>query len=140
MINRKSFITGIKGTKLTKNEINFLIKNKPWGIILFSRNLKSYNQIRKLTKNIKKIFKDKNYPILLDQEGGRVNRLSNLISFDTLTSKYFGLLFIKNKKQFNLIYNLFVDKTCYLLSSLGININTVPVLDLLVKRGSNVIG
>ena len=40
MINRRSFITGIKGTKLTNHEIKFLDKYKPWGIILFSRNLK----------------------------------------------------------------------------------------------------
>ena len=107
---------------------------------MFSRNLKSFNQIKNLTNHIKKIFKDNNYPILLDQEGGRVNRLLNLISFDTLTSQYFGTLFDKDKRQFNLIYNLFIDKTCYLLSNLGININTVPVLDLLIKGGSNVIG
>ena len=44
MINRRSFITGIKGGKLTKDEIKFLVKYKPWGIILFSRNLKSVNQ------------------------------------------------------------------------------------------------
>ena len=140
MINRKSFITGIKGTRLTEKEINFFLKHKPWGVILFSRNLKSFNQIKNLTNHIKKIFKDNNYPILLDQEGGRVNRLLNLISFDTLTSQYFGTLFDKDKRQFNLIYNLFIDKTCYLLSNLGININTVPVLDLLIKGGSNVIG
>ncbi len=140
MINRRSFITGIKGTKLSKSEIKFLYKYKPWGIILFSRNLKSFNQTRNLTKHIKKIFKDHKYPIMIDQEGGKVNRLSNFISFDTLTSEYFGKLYRKDKKQFNLIYKLFVDKSSYLLSQLGININTVPVLDLSVKGSSNIIG
>ena len=106
MISRRSFITGIKGTKLTNHEIRFLFKYKPWGVILFSRNLKNTNQIKKLTAHIKNIFKDKNYPIMIDQEGGRVNRLSKLILFDTLTSEYFGDLYIKNKQQFNLIYNL----------------------------------
>ncbi len=140
MINRRAFISGIKGTKLTSAEVKFLKKFKPWGIILFSRNLKSISQIKKLTHNIKKIFKDHKYPIMIDQEGGKVNRLSKLISFDTLTSEYFGKLYSKDKQQFNLIYKLFIDKTSYLLSQLGININTVPVLDLNIKGSSNIIG
>ncbi len=140
MINRRSFISGIKGTKLTNNEIKFLYKYKPWGIILFTRNLKNIKQISNLTGHIKKIFKDKNYPILIDQEGGRINRLNKLISFDTLTSEYFGKLYFRDKQQFNITYNLFIDKTCYLLSQLGININTVPVLDLRYKNSSNIIG
>jgi len=140
MINRRSFITGIKSFRLTNKEVKFLVKYKPWGIILFSRNLKSINQIKKLTNKIKKIFKDKNYPIMIDQEGGKINRLNELISFDTLTSEYFGDLYVKDRKHFNIIYKLFIDKTSYLLSQLGININTVPVLDLNVKGSSNVIG
>ena len=56
MINRRSFITGIKYTKLTPQEIIFLKKYKPWGIILFSRNLQDINQIKNLTKKIKIYF------------------------------------------------------------------------------------
>ena len=140
MINRRSFITGIKGVKLNKQEIKFLKKYKPWGIILFSRNLKDIKQIKNLTKHIRKIFRDKSYPIMIDQEGGRVNRLNKFISLDHLTSEYFGKLFINNKKQFNLIYKLFIDKTSFFLSNLGININTIPVLDLIYKGSSNLIG
>ena len=80
MINkRRSFITGIKGTKLSQKEIIFLKKYKPWGIILFSRNIKSISQTQKLTSHIKKLFNDKNYPILIDEEGGRVSRLNKFI-------------------------------------------------------------
>jgi len=140
MINRKSFITGIKGVKLSKQEIKFLNQHKPWGIILFSRNLKNINQIKDLTKHIRKIFRDKKYPIMIDQEGGRVNRLEKFISLDSLTSEYFGQLFIKNKQQFNLIYKLYIDQTSNLLIKMGININTVPVLDLRYKGSSNIIG
>jgi len=140
MINRRSFITGIKGTRLNNKEIKFLIRNKPWGIILFSRNLNSIKQIKTLTKHIRKIFKDKNYPIMIDQEGGRVNRLNKLISLDYLTSNYFGKLYIKNNRQFNLLYKLFIDMTSHFLLDLGININTVPVLDLRYKRSSKIIG
>ena len=140
MINRRSFIVGIKGTKLDNQEIKFLSQYKPWGIILFSRNLKDIEQIKNLTKKIRKIFRDKYYPIIIDQEGGRVNRLDKFISLDYLTSEYFGKLYIKDKRQFNLIYKLFIDKTSHLLSSLGININTAPVLDLRYKGSSNIIG
>ena len=68
MNNRRSFITGVKGTKLNNKEIEFLIQYKPWGIILFSRNLHNIKQIKTLTKHIRKIFRDKNYPIMIDQE------------------------------------------------------------------------
>ena len=140
MINRKCFITGIKSTKLNKKEILFLKKYKPWGIILFSRNLYSVKQIKNLTSNIKKIFKDDKYPIMIDLEGGRVNRLNRIISLDNFTSEYFGKIFVENKKEFLITYKLFVDKISFLLKNLGININTVPVLDLRYKNTSNVIG
>ena len=140
MINRKCFIIGIKGKKLRKQELIFLKKYNPWGIILFSRNLQNIKQIKNLTSDIKKIFKDKNYPIMIDQEGGRINRLNNIISLDRFTSEYFGKLFIKNKKEFKISYKLFIDKISYLLKNLGININTVPVLDLRYKGSSNIIG
>ena len=74
MNNRRSFIVGIKSTKLSLQEKIFLKKYKPWGIILFTRNIKNINQTFKLTSSIRKIFIDKNYPILIDQEGGRVNK------------------------------------------------------------------
>ena len=138
--NRRAFIVGIKSYKLSIGEKKFLIKYKPWGVILFLRNIKTIKQTKNLTDSIKKIFKDKNYPILIDQEGGRVNRLSNIISFDNLTSEYFGNLFEKDKMKLHIIYKLFVDKTSYLLKLIGVNINTVPVLDLKIKGSSNIIG
>ena len=138
--NRKAFITGIKSLKLSTDEKKFLKKHRPWGVILFLRNIKSIKQAKKLTDSIRKIFNDKNYPILIDQEGGRVNRLSNIISFDNLTSQYFGNFFEKDKMKLNIIYKLFIDKTSYLLKLIGANINTVPVLDLRSKGSSNIIG
>ena len=140
MKNRRAFITGIKSYKLNSSEKKFLKKFKPWGVILFSRNIKSIDQTKKLTESIKKIFNDNNYPILIDQEGGRVNRLNKIISFDTLTSEYFGNLFKKDKFKFNIIYKMFIDQTSYLLKLIGANINTVPVLDTRVKGSSNIIG
>ena len=137
---RKAFITGIKSLKLTTSEVKFLKKQKPWGIILFSRNIKSVNQTKLLTDSIRKLFKDPHYPILIDQEGGRVNRLKNIITFDNLTGEYFGKLYVQDKRKFNIIYKLFIDKSSYLLKQIGVNINTLPVLDLRIKGSSNIIG
>ena len=137
---RKAFITGIKSLKLTTSEVKFLKKQKPWGIILFSRNIKSVNQTKLLTDSIRKLFKDPHYPILIDQEGGRVNRLKNIITFDNLTGEYFGKLYVQDKRKFNIIYKLFIDKSSYLLKQIGVNINTLPVLDLRIKGASNIIG
>ena len=140
MINRRCFITGLHSTKLSKNEIKFLRKYKPWGVILFSRNIKSINQAKKLTDQIKVLFNDNNYPILIDQEGGRVNRLKNFFNTDSLTGEYFGKLYLKDKKKFNRHYKIFLQETSYLLKLIGVNINTLPVLDLRSRFASNVIG
>ena len=140
MNKRRAFIIGIKSTKLSKKEKNFLNKYKPWGVILFTRNIKNIEQTFKLTSSIRKIFNDKKYPILIDQEGGRVNRLKNIISFENLNSEYFGKKYLKNINEFKFFYKLFIDKTSYLLKSIGANINTSPVLDLKVKGASNIIG
>ena len=138
--NRKAFIVGLKSYKLSNKEKFFLRRYKPWGVILFTRNIKSIQQTKALTDDVKKIFKDKKYPILIDQEGGRVNRLNKIISFDNLTSEFFGNLFEKDKMKLNIIYKLFVDKTADLLKLIGANINTVPVLDIRVQGSSNIIG
>jgi len=140
MINRRSFIIGIKSTILNKKEIFFLKKYKPWGIILFKRNIKTIKQTKKLTNHIKKIFNDTKYPILLDQEGGRVNRLTNFLNNHLLTSEFFGNLYSKDRKIFNVKYNEFITETANHLKLIGVNLNTVPVLDLRLKGSSSIIG
>jgi len=140
MNNRRSFIVGLKSTEISSKEQLFLKKYKPWGIILFSRNIKNLNQTKKLTSKIRNIFDDKKYPIMIDQEGGRVSRLENIISFKNLTSDFFGKKYVKNKKDFDIYFKIFIDKTSYLLKELGININSVPVLDLKISGSSKIIG
>ena len=75
MNKRRSFIVGIKSLKLNKKEKIFLKRYRPWGVILFTRNIKNIDQTLELTTSIRKLFNDKKYPILIDQEGGKVNRL-----------------------------------------------------------------
>ena len=140
MNNRRSFIVGLKSTEISSKEQLFLKKYKPWGVILFTRNIKNLNQTKKLTSKIRNIFNDKKYPIMIDQEGGRVSRLENIISFKNLTSDFFGKKYVKNKKDFDIYFKIFLDKTSYLLKELGININSVPVLDLKISGSSKLIG
>ena len=140
MNDRRSFITGVKSTSLSIKEKKFFKEYKPWGVILFSRNIKSLKQAKKLTNEIKSIFKDKNYPILVDQEGGRVNRLRKIFNVEALTSEFFGKLYLKDKKKFNIYYTIFINQTSSLLKSIGANINTLPVLDLRLKGSSSIIG
>ena len=140
MKNRRSFITGLKSTVLQSIEIRFLKKYKPWGVILFSRNIKSIEQTKKLTDDIKKIFNDRKYPILIDQEGGRINRLSKFIDTSKFTGEFFGNLYKNNFKKFVTYYKIYIIQTCYLMHILGVNINTVPVLDVRHKKSHNIIG
>tara|TARA_Y100000590_G_scaffold117388_1_gene134153 strand:- start:1065 stop:2012 length:948 start_codon:yes stop_codon:yes gene_type:complete len=139
-MNRSAVIYGIKGCTLTKEEKKFLKKTKPWGIILFSRNIKNIIQLKFLITDIKKIFHDKNYPILIDQEGGRVSRMDKIINLSFFSQDLFGKLFVKDKKMFYKVYKIYIDTVCDIFKKVGININTVPVLDVLRQRGHNVIG
>ena len=138
--NRRAFITGLRSTSLSQNEKKFLKKYKPWGVILFSRNIKSFKQLKTLVDSIKKIFDDSNYPILIDEEGGRVNRLKKLFDTRIFTGKFFGDLYLKDKRKFNLYYRIYIRQISFILKSLGININTVPVLDIRRSSSHNIIG
>ena len=91
-MQRKAIIFGIKTTKLSIDEKKFLKYKKPWGVILFSRNIKNLEQLKNLINEIKNIFRDDNYPIMIDQEGGKVSRLSKIIDFSIFSQKYFGKL------------------------------------------------
>jgi len=140
MKNRRSFITGLKSAVLQSIEIRFLKKYKPWGVILFSRNIKSIEQTKKLTDDIKKIFNDRKYPILIDQEGGRINRLSKFIDTSKFTGTFFGSLYKNNFKKFTTYYQIYIMQTCSLMHKIGVNINTVPILDVRRKKSHNIIG
>lgn len=137
---RKSFICGIKGIKLSPKESSFIKKHKPWGIILFERNIKNIKQVQKLTNSIRKIFKDSKYPILIDEEGGKVSRIRNIVDTSIFTGSYFGNLYKKNIKKFNLYYQVYINQISYVLNLIGVNINTVPVLDLRREFTNPIIG
>jgi beta-N-acetylhexosaminidase len=137
---RKAAIISISGISLTQQETNIFKKDKPWGVILFKRNILSENQLKKLTTSIKVIMKDSKYPILVDEEGGRVTRLSNFLDNSTFNQKFFGDIYKKDKKIGLTIYKNYIDLISYHLQNLGINIITSPVLDLYIKKANLIIG
>ena len=139
-MNRIAVIFGVKGYKLTNKEKQLFKKTKPWGIILFSRNIKNLSQLKILINDIKKILRDKKYPILIDQEGGKVSRLNKIIDLSFFSQYSFGKLYNKNKKLFYIVYKIYIDKVCGIFKKVGININTAPVLDIIRRKTPNFIG
>tara|TARA_B100000963_G_scaffold308701_1_gene284278 strand:+ start:9952 stop:10896 length:945 start_codon:yes stop_codon:yes gene_type:complete len=135
----KALIISIKGTKLSKKEEVLLSKEKPWGIILFKRNLRSLKQIRNLTSNIRAITKNKNFPIMIDEEGTNVSRLTNIF-YHNISAKFFGDLFNKDKNFCLNIYSQYINSLSKILRNLGFNINTIPVLDVLRGNTNKIIG
>tara|TARA_Y100000590_G_scaffold306693_1_gene346131 strand:- start:1557 stop:2504 length:948 start_codon:yes stop_codon:yes gene_type:complete len=138
-MRRKAIIFGIKGTRLTNSEKEILKKVNPWGVILFSRNIINISQLKYLVDDIKRIFNDKKYPILIDQEGGKVSRLNNLIDLSLFSQKLFGDLFIKDKNLFYHYFKIYIDSVSDIMNFVGININTVPVLDIIRKKSHKII-
>ena len=135
----KALIISLKGKKLSKKEEILLSKEKPWGVILFKRNLKSFKQIKDLTSKIKKLTKNKNFPIIVDEEGKTVSRLKELINHN-ISSGFFGSLFKKNKNFCLKLLRHYINSLSKTLKILGININTIPVLDVLRGNTNRVIG
>ena len=135
----KALIVSIKGFKLSNKERTFLSKEKPWGLILFKRNILSINQLKKLIHEIKSLTKNKNFPILIDEEGSSVSRLNNIFNHST-NANYFGKLFKKNKKISLTLYKFYLRSLCKNLKTIGINVNTIPVLDVLRKNTNKIIG
>ena len=139
-MKRRAIITSISGKILTNKERKLIIKNKPWGIILFKRNIESYDQTKKLTSSIRRAIKDKKYPILIDEEGGNVCRLSSIIDNKIYSQKFFGDLYKANKPLASSLYKNYIYSLSSVIKSLGININTVPVLDILKRKTNKIIG
>ncbi len=132
-------IFGLKGYTLTKKEINIIKNNMIFGFIIFQRNILNLSQLRNLINHLNKL--SLNDPIIMiDHEGGRVNRFSNLFSQRRFTAKYFGDLFSKDKKKFFKIVRFFINFNCRIFNFLGINTVAYPVLDLKYNKAHEVIG
>ena len=73
-MRRRAFITGIAGTELSAAEREFIAAERPWGFILFKRNIDNPTQVAALNRELRDAVGDVDAPVLIDQEGGRVQR------------------------------------------------------------------
>src|SRR4051794_3431665 len=71
----RAFITGISATELSSAEREFIRAMQPWGFILFKRNIEQKSQVARLVDDLRAAVEDPAAPVLIDQEGGRVQRL-----------------------------------------------------------------
>lgn len=140
--NKKLFkpvIYGLKGTALNDEEKYFFSKNSCIGFILFSRNIVDKIQLKKLTDSLRDLMEGE-VLILIDQEGGRVARLTPPIWNAYPSGKYFADLYHQNpqnakKTLFENYANIAQD-----LVEVGINVDCAPVLDVLNPITHKVIG
>lgn len=137
----KPFILGISTTKLTEDELE-LFKNHPVsGFILFSRNIESKLQLKNLTSSLKAIYPDKNVPIYVDQEGGRVARVKPPVAKRLYPSAaHFAEIYDSNpvnaKQELKASYTELMNE----LKELGIDSPCAPVCDLYFDWANDVIG
>src|ERR671916_96138 len=70
-----ALIVGCASTELSSRERAFFRDVRPWGFILFKRNIEHPEQVRALTDALRETVGRADAPILIDQEGGRVQRM-----------------------------------------------------------------
>src|SRR3979490_3479751 len=73
-MNTRAFITGISGPELGAAEREFIRYARPWGFILFKRNVETPEQVTRLVDELRKEVGEPDAPVLIDQEGGRGQR------------------------------------------------------------------
>src|SRR6185503_13551920 len=74
-MSSRAFITGVSGLELTDSEREFMRAERPWGFILFARNIDTPTQVARLVSELRNLVENRDAPVLIDQEGGRVQRL-----------------------------------------------------------------
>lgn len=137
---RKALITGLAGHDLVPEERDFLAEVKPAGVILFSRNCESHDQIRRLIAESLEAIGSADTLVLIDQEGGRVQRLRPPLGRALPSARAFGMLFEQDAMAADRAARLVFRLLAADLTALGINCDCAPVLDLPVPGAHGVIG
>lgn len=133
-------ITGIAGTELTPEEIEFFEANRPWGFILFSRNIISEEQLSLLTSQLREVTGRDETLIFIDQEGGRVQRLRPPLAPDYPSAAQIGAIYAQDKDKGMRAAWLLGRLHGFDLTRMGINANCMPVLDVPIAGSHQVIG
>ena len=136
----RAFIIGVSGLDLTAQETAFCQKYNPWGLILFRRNIEHPQQVKTLTDRFRACVGRPDAPVLVDQEGGRVQRLTKPhwpVYPPGETYKKIGKIDLEKAKKAAYLgaYLIGID-----LISVGITVDCLPVLDIPTSGAHDVIG
>ncbi|MGA0604628.1 beta-N-acetylhexosaminidase [Phenylobacterium sp. VNQ135] len=130
-------ILGCSGLELTAEEVAFFRDVRPWGFILFARNIDTPAQVKRLTAALRETVGRADAPILIDQEGGRIQRLGPPHWRAYPTGRAYGALPHPQRREMT---RLGARLIAHDLAALGINVDCVPVLDVPDPHGHEIIG
>jgi beta-N-acetylhexosaminidase len=139
-MSARALIVGCAGPKLSAAEREFHARAKPWGLILFKRNIESPAQVAALIQEFRGVAGYHTAPVLIDQEGGRVQRLSPPLWPDFPSAARLGAAYGRDPARGIEAAKLGARLIASELSVLGISIDCMPVADLRLPEGHGVIG
>lgn len=136
----KAWIAGVSGTKLTPDEVAFFSDERPWGFILFARNVESLEQVAELTAHMREITGRDQTPVFIDQEGGRVQRLRPPLVPNYPSAAEVGAIHARAPEAGLRAAWLHARLHAFDLLKVGVNADCLPVLDVPVEGAHDVIG
>jgi beta-N-acetylhexosaminidase len=136
----RAFIIGVSGTELSAAEREFIRTQLPWGFILFKRNIESPAQVIQLVSQLRKELGAPDAPVLIDQEGGRVQRLGPPHWPAYPAGAVFGRLYDIDRALGLTAARLSARLIAADLSDLGVTVDCLPLADLPVAGADAVIG
>lgn len=134
-----SFITGVAGPALTGEERQFLKEARPWGLIVFKRNIEAPALLKALIDDFRSAV-GWLAPVLVDQEGGRVQRLGPPHWPSYPPGAAYGLLYDRDKKGGLAAATLGATLMAADLRALGIDVDCAPIADVPVAGADPIIG
>ena len=140
MSESKAVIFGCAGSELSSGETSFFADTKPWGFILFGRNIVSLNQVAELTASLRESVGRPDAPVLIDQEGGRVQRFKPPLVPQYPSGADLGALYLASPEAGLRATWILSRLHAFDLLPLGINVDCLPVLDEPSPGGHEVIG
>lgn len=140
MSESKSMILGASGTRLTGDEKSFYRDERPWGFILFARNVEAENQIRDLAAEMRECVGRQDAPVFIDQEGGRVQRLRPPLAPNYPDAAAIGALYARDREAGLRAAWLMSRLHAFDLARYGLTADCLPVLDVPVEGSHDVIG
>ena len=139
-MSTRAFITGVSGTELTAIEREFIRAERPWGFILFKRNIESPTQVVSLIEELRDAVGAPEAPVLIDQEGGRVQRLGPPHWPVYPAGAVFGKLYDSDSSLGLKAAQLSSRLIAADLADLGITVDCLPLADVPVAGADAVIG